>query len=289
MDILDAIGNTPLVKINKLNPNANVNIFAKLEGFNPSGSIKDRIVFAMIDKAKKQKILIKGKTIIEPTSGNTGISLAMFGVIKEYKVIIVMPENTNHIKKKMIEFFGAEIILVKEQDWREKAIEFTKKLAKKNKNLVILNQYENKQNPLAYYQTIGKEILEQIKNKEIDYFIAGIGTGGTITGIGKRLKEKYPRIKIIGVQPKLGSYIEGLKSLKQGYVPPILDLKIIDKIYEVKKQEAVLWQKKLAKIQGIFAGISSGAAMFIAQKIAKTIKKGNIVTIFPDRGEKYLK
>ncbi|MCK4520443.1 cysteine synthase family protein [Candidatus Parcubacteria bacterium] len=280
MTILDFIGNTPLVKIG--------NIFAKLEGFNPTGSVKDRIALAMLVKAEKEGILTKGKTIIEPTSGNTGISLAMFGAIKGYKVKVVMPESMKIIKRAMIKVFGGEIILVKDKDWRDNAIKFTKGLAEKDKNLVMLNQYENEINVKVHYENTAKEILEQINNRSIDYFIAGIGTGGTITGIGKRLKEKYPNIKIIGIEPKKGSNIEGLKSLKEGYVPPILDLKVIDKIIEVEEKDALFWQKKLAKEYGIFVGISSGAAMFLSQKFAQKNPNGTIVTIFPDRGEKYL-
>ncbi|MCK4473688.1 PLP-dependent cysteine synthase family protein [Candidatus Parcubacteria bacterium] len=285
-NILDTIGKTPLVKVGS-------NIFAKLEGFNPTGSIKDRIVLAMLEKAEKQGILTKDKTIIEPTSGNTGISLAMLGAIKGYKVKIVMPKSMNIMKRKMIEFFNGEIILIKDEDWRDNAIKFTKKLVKENEQgLVMLNQYENEENVKVHYETTAQEILDQMGEKcsrpLIDYFIAGIGTGGTITGIGKRLKEKYPKIKIIGIMPKKGSDIEGLKSLKEGYTPPILDLKIIDKIYEVDGKDALVWQKKLAKEYGIFVGVSSGAAMFIAQKIGKEIPQGNIITIFPDRGEKYL-
>ena len=283
MTILDCIGNTPLVKIG--------NIFAKLEGFNPTGSVKDRIALAMLVKAEKQGILTKGKTIIEPTSGNTGISLAMLGAIKGYKVKVVMPESMKIIKRAMIKVFGGEIILVKDKDWRDNAIKFTKDLAKKDKNLVMFNQYENEINVKVHYENTAKEILEQMSEdrpRSIDYFIAGIGTGGTITGIGKRLKEKYPDIKIIGIEPKKGSNIEGLKSLKEGYVPPILDLNIIDKIIEVEEKDALFWQKELAEKQGIFAGQSSGAAMYIAQRIAQKNPQGNIVTIFPDRGEKYL-
>ena len=305
-NILSAIGNTPLIEIKKINlsqkvhpvkchsaaisPKAKlfngVKIFAKLEGFNPTGSIKDRIVLEMVEKAEKNKILKKGKTIIEPTSGNTGISMAMIGAVKGYKVKIIMPKSMSVMKRKMIENFGAKIILVKDNDWRDNAIKFTKKLAEKN-NFVMLNQYENEANIKSHYKTTGKEILKQVQGK-IDYFIAGLGTGGTITGIGKRLKEKFQNIKIIGVQPKLNSNIEGLKSLKEGYTPPILDVKIIDEIIEVNGKNALLWQKKLAKEEGIFAGVSSGAAMFVSQNIARKIKKGNIITIFPDRGEKYL-
>ena len=282
MNILNFIGRTPLVKIE--------NIFAKLEGFNPTGSIKDRLALAMIEKAEKDGILTQGKTIIEPTSGNTGISLAMVGAIKGYKVKVVISENISETKKKMLKIFGAEIILVKESDWRDNAIKFTKELAKRD-NLILLNQYENEASVDTHYETTAKEILDQFDEKcsrQIDFFVTGIGTGGTITGIGRRLKEKFPNIKIIGVQPKLGENIEGLKSLKEGYTPPILDLKIIDKIVEVDEKDAIETAKKLAEIEGIFAGHSSGAAMFVAQKIAQKIPQSNIVTTFPDRGEKYL-
>ena len=285
---LDTIGNTPLVKIEKINPNPKVNIFAKLEGFNPTGSVKDRIALAMVEKAEKEGILRKGKTIIEPTSGNTGISLAMIGVIKGYKVKIVMPESMSIERRKIIKSYRANLILVKAKDWRDAAIKFTKNLVNRDKNLVLLNQFENKANVNAHYETTGKEIFKQMRRNKIDIFIAGIGTGGTIIGAGKKLKEKYPRLKIIGVQPKLGSQIEGLKSLKEGYVPPILDLNLIDEIIEVGEKEAFEMTKKLTRKEGIFVGPSSGAAMHVAFKVASELKEGNIVVIFPDRGEKYL-
>jgi len=287
-NILNTIGNTPLVKIDKLNPNPRVKIFAKLEGYNPTGSIKDRIALAMIEKAEKQGVLTQGKTIIEPTSGNTGIALAMVAAIKGYKLKIVMPESMSIERRQMIKAFGAELILVKPEDWRDAAIRFTKKLVEDNKDLVLLNQFENEVNFEAHYQTTGKEILEQMNGERIDYFVAGLGTGGTITGIAKRLKEKFPDAKIIGIQPKAGSKIEGLKSLKDGYIPPIMDLNIIDEIVEVDQKDAFESVKKLAQKQGIFAGPSSGTALFISLEIAKKIESGNIVTIFPDRGEKYL-
>jgi cysteine synthase len=286
MDILNHIGNTPLIRIKREKGKAN--IFAKLELFNPTGSVKDRPALAMVLKAERKRILKKGKTILEPTSGNTGISLAMVGAVKGYEVKIVLPESTAILKRKMIEKFGAEIISVKDKDWRKNAIELAKKLAKNDKNLVLLNQFENKANVEIHYETTGREILRQMKGKKIDILVAGIGTGGTIVGIGKRLKKKYPNLKIIGVQPKLGSLIEGLKSLKEGYKPPILNLKIIDKIVEVEEKEALMWQERLAKEEGILAGLSSGAAFSVAFKESQNLKKGNIVVIFPDRGEKYL-
>jgi cysteine synthase B len=288
MNILDTIGNTPLVRIQKLNPNPKVNIFAKLEGFNPTGSVKDRIALYMIKKAEKEGLLNKEKTIIEPTSGNTGISLAMIGAIKGYKVKIVMPETMSIERRKILEFFGAELILVEEKEWRDGAIRFIKSLVKKDKNLVLLNQYENEANVRAHYETTGKEIIEQMGGKKIDVLVAGVGTGGTITGVGKRLKEKYPDVKIVGVFPRPKTKIQGLRSIEEGYIPPILDLKIIDEKIIVKDEEAFEMTKKLAQKEGIFAGLSSGAALFAALKIAKRLSSGNIVVIFPDRGEKYL-
>jgi len=287
-NILETIGNTPLVKIEKINSNPRVNILAKLEGQNPTGSVKDRIALAMVEKAEKEGTLAKGKTIIEPSSGNTGISLAMVGAIKGYKVKIVLPESMSIERRKIIKFFGADLILVKKEDWRDAAIKFTKDLVKRDKNLVLLNQFENEANVKIHYETTGREILEQMEDKKIDVLVAGIGTGGTITGIGQRLKEKYPKVKIIGVQPKLGSKIEGLKSLKEGYIPPVLNLNLIDEIIEVKEEKAFEMAKKLAQKEGIFAGPSSGAAMEVALRISQKLNRGNIVVIFPDRGEKYL-
>jgi len=286
-NILETIGNTPLVKIEKLNPNPRVNIFAKLEGFNPTGSVKDRIALAMVEKAERDGVLFKGKIILEPTSGNTGISLAMVGAVKGYKVKIVMPEIMSIERQKILKAFGAELILVKKEDWRDAAIKFTKELAKKDKNLVLLNQYENEANVMAHYETTGKEILEQLKEKQIDIFVAGIGTGGTIMGVGRKLKEKYPNLKIIGVEPRVETEIEGLRSTEE-YLPPILNFKEIDQRIIIEDEDAFFTTKEIIKKEGIFVGISSGAALYVAIQKAKEMISGNIVVIFPDRGEKYL-
>ncbi|MBU4056439.1 cysteine synthase family protein [Patescibacteria group bacterium] len=286
-NILDTIGNTPLVKIEKLNPNPKVNIFAKLEGFNPTGSVKDRIALYMIEKAEKDGILTRGKTIIEPTSGNTGIGLAMIAAFKGYKLKIVMPETMSIERRQMIKVLGAELILVKKEEWRDGAIKLTMDLVKKNKDFVMLNQYENLSNVKAHYEGTAKEIIDEVKGK-IDIFVAGIGTGGTITGAGKRLKKNYPKIKIIGVLPKPGANIQGLKSIEEGYIPPVLDLNIMDEKFIIEDEDAFLMTKKLAREEGIFVGPSSGAAMYAALKVAEKLKQGNVVVIFPDRGEKYL-
>jgi cysteine synthase B len=293
-NILQFIGNTPMIQIETGNPK--VKLYAKLEGFNPTGSIKDRIALAMIEKAERAGVLVKGKTIIEPTSGNTGIALAMIAAIKGYKIKIVMPESMSIERRKMIKAFGAELILVKPEEWRDAAIKMTKALVEKDKNLVMLNQFENQENCCAHYRTTGKEILEQVKGK-IDYFVGGIGTGGTITGIGKRIKEKYPKAQVIGVQPVQGCIIEGLKSIKDGYVPPVLEpslpcgdhsKSLIDAIVEVSDTDSFEATRELAKKSGVLVGASSGALFFAARSITKKMEKGTIVTIFPDRGEKYL-
>lgn len=293
-NILRYIGNTPVIQIDSGKPE--VKIFAKLEGFNPTGSIKDRIALAMVEKAEKAGVLVKGKTIIEPTSGNTGISLAMVAAIKGYKAKIVMPESMSIERRKMIKAFGAELILVKPEEWRDAAIKMTKRMVEADKNLVMLNQFENQENCSAHYRTTGKEILEQVKGK-IDYFVGGIGTGGTITGIGKRIKEKFPKAQVIGVQPILGCKIEGLKSIKEGYVPPVLEpslpcgdhsKSLIDAIVEVSDTDSFLAARELAQKSGVLVGASSGALFFAARSIAKKMGKGIVVTIFSDRGEKYL-
>ena len=279
--ILDFIGNTPLVQVEE-------NIFAKVEGFNPGGSIKDRIALNMILEAEKRGILKKGDTIVEPTSGNTGVALAMVGAMKGYKVSLLMPKTTSQEKIKMIKAFGGEAILIENIKWRETVIDDIKQRIKQGENIIFLNQYENLMNPQAHYKTTAQEILKQMKGKRIDFFVAGMGTGGTITGIGRKLKQKYPKIKIIGVQPKLGEIIEGLRSLKEGFVPSILDLDLVDEIYDLESIKAEEARKELALTKGMLVGPSSGAALYISKEIAKENPEANILTIFPDRGERYL-
>lgn len=277
--ILDHIGNTPFIKVEE-------NIFAKVEGFNPGGSIKDRIVLNMIIEAENNGILKEGDTLVEVTSGNTGVGFAMVGAMKGYKVKVIMPESTSKEKIKMIKVFGGEVILVEDIKFRKAVIEDLKERIKQGEKLVFLNQYENQMNPLAHYEKTAEEILSQMEGK-IDYFIAGMGTGGTITGIGRKLKEKYPEIKIIGVQPVQGQIIEGLRSLKDGFVPPIMDLDLIDEIYDLEAEKAIEARDELAR-KGILAGPSSGAALYVSKLIKKDNLGKNIVTIFPDRGERYL-
>jgi cysteine synthase A len=282
--ILEYIGNTPLIKVEEENDSS---IFAKMEGFNPGGSIKDRIALNMIRNAEKEGIIKKGDTLIEPTSGNTGIGLAMVGAMLGYKVKVIMPDTTSVEKIKMIKAFGGEVILVENLRYKKFAIEDARAMAKNGTGLYFLNQYENMSNPYTHYESTAEEILNQLEGEQLDYFVAGMGTGGTITGIGKKLKEKFPTIKIIGVQPARDERIEGLRSIKDGFVPPIMDVDLIDEIYDIEESKAIETKDDLAK-KGILVGPSSGAAMYICREICKNNKRVNIITIFPDRGERYI-
>jgi S-sulfo-L-cysteine synthase (O-acetyl-L-serine-dependent) len=286
--ILEVIGNTPIVRINKLNKNKNVNIYAKLEGNNPGGSVKDRIALKMIEEAERNGQLTHDKTIIEPTSGNTGIGLAMVAAVKGYRIKVVMSESVSIERRKMLRAFGAEIILTDKEKGTDGAIIKAGEIAERNKDRYFMpNQFANKNNILTHYQTTGEEIIRQINGK-IDIFIAGMGTTGTLIGTGTRLKEFNPKIKIIGVEPSLGHKIQGLKNLNEATIPKIYDPTLLDEKINVSDNDAYVTARRLAREEGIFVGMSSGAAMFAAIKVAAKMKRGNIVVIFPDRGEKYL-
>jgi len=287
-NILKLIGNTPMVKINKLNPNKNVNIFVKLEGQNPGGSIKDRIALKMIEEAEKTGKLTKEKTIIEATSGNTGIAIAMIAAVKGYKAEIVMSEAVSVERRKMIATFGAKITLTDGKLGTDGAIQKTRELVAKSPDKYYHpDQFSNNNNILAHYETTAAEIWEQTEGK-IDYFVAAIGTSGTLMGISKYLKQKKPTIKVVSAEPVRGHYIQGLKNMEEAIVPAIYDRRRLDDIIMVETEAAYELARQVVKNEGIFCGMSSGAAMFASLKIAKKIKSGNIVTIFPDRGEKYL-
>jgi len=287
-NILETIGNTPLVKINKINPNPDVNIYAKIEGFNPTGSIKDRIASKMIEQAEAEGKLTKGKTIIEPTSGNTGIGLAMIGVVKGYNVEIVMSKAVSFERRKMIEAFGGRVILTDAKLGTDGAIKKAKELVKKYpKKYFMPDQFSNEYNKITHYKTTAEEIWKQTAGS-IDYFVSAIGTSGTIMGVGKYLKEKNPKIKIVCAHPVKGHYIQGLKNMEEAIVPAIYDPSKIDETIMVKTEEAFEMARRIIKEEGIFVGMSSGAAMYTAIEVAKKIKNGTIVVIFPDRGEKYI-
>jgi S-sulfo-L-cysteine synthase (O-acetyl-L-serine-dependent) len=287
-DILKTIGNTPIVRINKLNPNKNTSIYAKLEGFNPSGSIKDRIALSMIQQAEIDGNLTKGKTIIEPTSGNTGVSLAMIGIIKGYEVEIVMSEAVSVERIQMIKAFGAKVTLTEGKLGTDGAIRKALELVKEHPNKYFMpDQFSNEYNKIAHYRTTGEEIWKQTSGK-IDYFVSSLGTSGTIMGVGKVLKEHNPQIKIVSAHPVKGHYIQGLKNMEEAIVPSIYDPSQIDITIMVETEAAYEMTRKIVSNEGIFVGMSSGAAMYATVQIAKKIESGTIVVIFPDRGEKYL-
>ena len=289
MNILSAIGNTPLVEIVNLNKkNPKVRIFGKLEGNNPGGSIKDRPAYYMIKKAEESGELNKDKIIIEPTSGNTGIALAMISAFKGYKITLCMPECVSLERRNILEAFGANIILTEGKYKTDGSIKKAYQIVNENPEKYYMpNQFENINNILSHYETTGPEIYKQT-NGEIDYFIAGLGTTGTIIGAGRYLKEKNDKIKIIGIEPVKGHAIQGLKNMSESIVPKIYYPKELDDKIIINDSEAFDTTRNLAIHEGIFVGMSSGAALAGALKMAKKIKKGNIVVIFPDRGDRYL-
>ncbi len=287
-NILQTIGNTPLVKINKLNKSKNINIFAKIEGVNPGGSIKDRVALKMIEQAEAQGEINKDKVIIEATSGNTGIALAMVGAVKGYRVEIVMSEAVSLERRKMISSFGAKIVLADGKKGTDGAIVKVQELVKENPDKYFhTNQFSNEYNKIAHYETTAREIWQQM-NGEVDYFVAAIGTSGTLMGVGAYLKKYNPEVKIVSAEPENGHYIQGLKNMQEAIVPIIYDKDLLDEIIVVNTEKAFEVSRMVVKKEGIFVGMSSGAAMLASLMLSKKIKKGNIVTIFPDRGEKYL-
>ena len=287
-NILKLIGNTPLVKINKLNPNKNVELYAKLESFNPGGSVKDRIGLTMIEQAEKSGELTKDKIILEPTSGNTGIGIALVSVVKGYKVLLTMPESVSMERRKILKALGAELLLTPKEKGTDGAIEKAYAMAREEKQkYLLLDQYNNENNWKAHYNGTGKEIWKQTNGK-ITMFVAAIGTFGTLRGVSTRLKENNKEIKIIGVEPYIGHKIQGLKNMKEAYKPGIYDKKLLDEKINIKDEDAYETARKLAKQEGIFVGMSSGAAMFVALQKVRELKNGLVVVLLPDGGEKYL-
>ena len=287
-NILQKIGSTPLIRINELNPNKEVKIYAKIEGDNPTGSIKDRIALEMIIQAEQEGKLIKGKTILEPTSGNTGISLAMIGAVKGYEVEIVMSKAVSLERRKAIQAFGGKLTLTNPELGTDGAILKARDLLSKHPEKYFMpDQFSNEYNKLAHYKATAEEIWKQTKG-DIDYFVSAIGTSGTIMGVGKYLKEKNPEIKIVSAHPVKGHYIQGLKNMKEAIVPAIYDPSKIDKTIMVETEDAFEMARQIAKKEGIFVGMSSGAALYATIEVSISTNSGVIVVIFPDRGEKYL-
>jgi cysteine synthase B len=288
MGVLDSIGNTPLVKLETLKTNPRVRVFAKLEGNNPGGSVKDRIAYYMIKDAEETGRIKKGDTILEATSGNTGIGLAMVGAALGYKVVLVMPECVSLERRKVLEAFGAELILSPGNEGTDGAIKLARRMMDESYGKYFMpNQFDNPANILAHYETTGQEIIDQT-NGEIDVFVAGMGTTGTLMGAGKRLKEFNRNIRVVGVEPFLGHKIQGLKNMQESIVPKIFNPAFPDEIVKVNDDDAFATTRRLALQEGIFAGMSSGAAVFGALTMAGRIERGTVVVVLPDRGDRYL-
>lgn len=287
-NILQTVGYTPMVRINRLCPNPAVNIYAKLEGFNPTGSIKDRIAVQMIEDAEKSGALKKGQTIIEPTSGNTGIGLAMIGVVKGYDVVIVMSDAVSVERRKIIRSYGAKVILTPGEEGTDGAIRLARKMVADNPEKYFMpDQFANAANYQTHYERTAIEIWDQTKG-EIDYIVCALGTSGTIMGISRFMRALKPEIQVVCAHPVKGHYIQGLKNMEEALVPAIYDPSRIDHQVMVASEEAIEMARQLIACEGLFVGMSSGAAMLAASQIASQIDSGNIVVIFPDRAEKYL-
>ena len=285
--IIDTIGNTPLVELQRMSPKEGVRIFAKLEAQNPTGSVKDRIALKMIEQAERDGEISANRTILEPTSGNTGISLAMIGRMKGYKVAVVMPENVSVERVQLLEAYGAEIIPSDGSRGTNGSIEVAQELMnKKGNDYFMLYQYGNNGNPDAHYDTTAPEIIETLP--DVNMFVAGLGTGGTLMGVGRRLKEHNPDAKLVAVAPEPEDFISGLRSLEEGFIPPILDINLLDSRMLVSSFDAFSTAKRLLQEEGIFAGVSSGSVVYGAIRQAERMDHGDIVCLLADGGWKYL-
>lgn len=286
--VLNAIGNTPLIEIKNLNPYPAIRIFAKFEGGNPGGSIKDRIALYMIQAAEQSGALSRDKIIMEPTSGNTGIALAMIGAAKGYHVKLVMPGCVSVERRRIIEAFGAEVVITPAEQGTDGAIRHAWKLTEENPEKYYMpDQFSNHANIQAHYETTGPEIYRELGGN-IDCFVAGMGTTGTLMGVGTFLKERNPSIRIIGIEPEPGHAIQGLKNMDEAIVPHIYTRELLDEKIRIGDEEAYVMTRKIATREGIFTGMSSGAALAGVLKVAESYASGTMVTVFPDRGDRYL-
>ena len=284
-DLIESIGNTPLVELKHLSPKPGVNLYAKLEGRNPTGSVKDRVAREMVLDAEARGQLEPGMTLLEPTSGNTGISLAMISRLRGYGLTVVMPDNVTEERTQLLRMYGAEIVYSEGAKGSNGAVEMALEMAK-DPSFHMLYQYGNEANPRAHYDGTAVEILEELDT--VTAFVGGLGTGGTLMGNGRRLKEHDPSTLIVAAEPKQGELVQGLRSLDDGFIPPIIDLSILDRKIMVSNWDAILWTKRLLEREGIFAGVSSGAIAAIAVRIAGELDHGNVVFLIPDDGWKYL-
>ena len=284
--LLDMVGNTPMVEITQLSPKPAVRIFAKLEGQNPTGSVKDRIAKFMIEAAERDGRLQPGQTILEPTSGNTGISIALIGRLRGYPVKVVMPDAVSAERTELLRAFGAEIIYSPGELGSNGAVAKAQEIARQHPQWFMPFQYENEQNPRAHYETTAPEILADVP--DLDVFVAGLGTGGTLTGTGRRLKEYNPAIRVVASAPHPGDLVQGLRSLEEGYIPPVFDESVLDGRIVVDSASSFRATKELTERTGIFAGVSSGAVVRAAQRVAERMDEGQIVCLLADGGWKYL-
>jgi [CysO sulfur-carrier protein]-thiocarboxylate-dependent cysteine synthase len=284
-DILGAIGDTPVVGIQRLSPKPSVRLWAKLEGQNPTGSLKDRIAVAMVEDAEASGALTADRIILEPTSGNTGISLALVARRKGYRLMVVLPDNASEERIRLLELYGAEIVFSPADRGTNGAIDVARRMAEDPRYFMPF-QYGNPANPRAHYEGTGAEIVRDVP--EVTHFVAGLGTGGTLTGAGRRLKEHDPGIAVVAAEPELGELVYGLRSLDEGFVPPILDESILDRKFLVSSDDALRATRELAEKEGVFAGLSSGAVLHVGMRIAADLDRGEIVCLLADGGWKYL-
>jgi cysteine synthase len=284
-NVVESIGNTPLVELPRLSPKPEVRIYAKLEGRNPTGSVKDRVAKSMIEAAEAEGAIEPGQTILEPTSGNTGISLAMICRRKGYPLKVVMPDNVTGERTQLLRMYGAEIVYSEGAKGSNGAVEVALEMAREP-GYYMPYQYGNEANPLAHYNGTAVEILEELDS--VAAFVGGLGTGGTLMGNGRRLKEADPETLIVAAEPMQGELVQGLRSLDDGFIPPIIDISLFDRKIMVSNRDAIVWTKKLLDEEGIFAGVSSGAIAAIAVRIARELDGGNVVFLIPDDGWKYL-
>src|ERR671911_1232735 len=285
-NVVESIGNTPLVELPRFSPKPHVRIYAKLEGHNPTGSVKDRVAKSMIEAAEAEGAIEPGHTILEPTSGNTGIALAMICRRKGYPLKVVMPDNVTEERTQLLRMYGAEIVLSEGAKGSNGAVELALEMAEGDASYYMPYQYGNEANPRAHYEGTAPEILEELD--EVTAFVGGLGTGGTLMGVGRRFKEENPETKIIAAEPMQGEEVFGLRSLDDGFIPPILDLTLLDRKIMVANRDAIAWTQLLLHEEGVFAGVSSGAIASVAVRIAEELDGGNVVFLIPDDGWKYL-
>ncbi len=285
-DLVAAVGNTPLVELPRLSPKEGVRIFAKLEGRNPTGSVKDRVAKSMIELAEAEGAIAPGQTVLEPTSGNTGISLGLICGLKRYPLRVVMPDNVTEERTQLLRMYGAEIVYSEGAKGSNGAVELALEIAGADSSVFMPYQYGNEANPRAHYDGTAVEILDELG--EVAAFVAGLGTGGTLMGVGRRLREHDPETKVDAAEPMQGELVQGLRSLEDGFIPPIIDLSLLDRKIMVSNRDAIVWTKRLLDEEGLFAGVSTGAIAAIAVRIAAELDAGNVVFISPDDGWKYL-